>query len=139
MKALLMETAKDHVQLRRRLPLLFCCAILTPVVAIGILGELIMHFLRSPPYSRLTVNNVTFFSVTAEVLLSSGFVRWGWRRGERPRILAFVAVVVNILVLHHVFVTSNQPMQSPASQRTAPDDFMKTSLVFFTRSLASRG
>jgi hypothetical protein len=104
------ETTKVQEQKGRRLPLLFCCAILTPIVAIVVLGELVVRFLPSPPYSRSTVDNVTFYFVAAEILLSFGFVVRGWIRGERPRFLAFIAVAVNILVLHYVFVTSNQAM-----------------------------
>jgi hypothetical protein len=57
-----------------------------------------------------------FFFVTAEILVSFGFVIGGWVRGERPRVLALLAIVANVWVLHYIFVTSNQPLQPTADR-----------------------
>ena len=71
----------------------------------------------------------------------------GFKPSSSGRLSLLALLVVMQRSVCYAFVThgslprhsSNQPMQPTAGRRTVPLQFMKKSLVFFTRALASRG
>jgi hypothetical protein len=79
-------------------PTLFCFAIVTPVV-IMLLAVRISAQFRDPPHSGYTVLGIILCSTVSAVILACGLAIWGWTRGERPRLLAFVGPFISVWFL----------------------------------------
>src|SRR5439155_17298007 len=97
--------AMEHTQqlAPRRWPVMFCCAIITPLcrrVAVG--GAVASRYIWPHP-GGYTLVNIVFAFVAAEILLTWGLVVCDWICGERPRWLALFGPVLSIWSVWHIF------------------------------------
>jgi hypothetical protein len=79
-------------------PTLFCFSVVIPVV-IMLLAVRISAQFRDPPHSGYTTLSIILCSALSAVILASGLAIWGWTRGERPRLLAFVGPFISVWFL----------------------------------------
>ena len=91
-----MDDMRQTVAKRR--PILFCCAIVSPVVLMLLAVRMSAQF-GNPPGVGYTVVSIILCSAFSAVILTCGLAIWGWTRGERPRLLAFVGPFLSVWFL----------------------------------------
>ena len=80
-----MEDTQSSI--KKRWPVLFCCAIIAPYAIMAIGGAVTSRYLWPHPGGYTPLNIILSF-VLAEFVIAWILVICGWRRGERPRWLA---------------------------------------------------
>ncbi|PYI94333.1 MAG: hypothetical protein DME97_02430 [Verrucomicrobia bacterium] len=86
----------------KRSPILFCFALVTPVILMLVAVRISAQF-GDPPGVGYTAAGIILCSALSAVILTCGLSIWGWTRGEHPRLLAFVGPLISIWLVWRLF------------------------------------
>jgi len=87
-------------------PIVFCCAIVTPVFAVLLAARISEWTLPKSAASSYTALSIILCSALSAIILACGLAIWSWIRGERPRLLAFVGPIISIWFLGRLLFAS---------------------------------
>jgi hypothetical protein len=82
----------------RRWPVFFCSALVFPIPIMMLGGYIASYFMPPSDYGSY----IALGLMTMQLVLSWGFVIWGWKRGERPRLLAVFGPMLSIWIVKNM-------------------------------------